>query len=76
MLLLSGDLDPVTPSHFGEDARKSFPNSLHLVLPGGHVSDNPCVEALMEKFLDTGSVKGLDTSCVAKTKLPPFALKV
>ena len=75
MLLISGNLDPVTPPPFAEEAKKSFPNSLHIVVPGGHVSDNPCIEALMQKFLAEADVKTLDTSCIAKTKLPPFALK-
>ena len=74
VLLISGDLDPVTPPHWGVDAQKSFPNSLHVVMPGAHVSDNDCVAALMKTFLATASVKSLDTSCVAKTKLPPFEM--
>lgn len=74
VLLISGNLDPVTPPHWGVDAQKSFPNSLHVVMPGAHVSDNDCVDALMKTFIATASVKGLDTSCVAKTKLPPFEM--
>jgi len=74
VLLISGNLDPVTPPHWAVDAQKSFPNSLHVVMPGAHVSDNDCVDALMKRFLATASVKGLDTSCVAKTKLPPFEM--
>lgn len=75
VLFISGDLDPVTPPHWAEDAQKSFPNSLHVVLPGGHVSDNSCFEALVKELLKTAKPKALDTSCAAKTALPPFALK-
>lgn len=75
VLIISGNLDPVTPPHWGEDARKSFPNSVHVVMPGAHVSYNDCIEALMKAFLKTADPKTLDTSCAAKTKLPAFALK-
>lgn len=74
VLLISGNLDPVTPPHWGVDAQKSFPDSLHVVMPGAHVSDNDCVDSLLKTFLATASVKALDTSCVAKTKLPPFEM--
>jgi pimeloyl-ACP methyl ester carboxylesterase len=75
VLLVSGNLDPVTPPHWAADAQRSFPNSLSVVMPGAHVSDNDCTAAIMKKFLATASVKGLDTSCAARTRLPPFALK-
>lgn len=75
VFLMSGNLDPVTPPHFGEDARKSFPNSVHVIVPGAHVSDSPCIDEMMKSFLANPDPKHLDTSCVARSKLPPFALK-
>jgi pimeloyl-ACP methyl ester carboxylesterase len=75
VLLISGNLDPVTPPQWGAEAARYFPNSLHLIVPGAHVSDSPCLDKIMRQFLKTASVKGLDTSCVAKSKLPPFALR-
>ena len=37
VLLLSGELDPVTPPRWGEHAARTLPNSRHLVVPGtGH----------------------------------------
>lgn len=75
VLLISGDLDPVTPPHFGVDAQKTFPNSVHVIVPGAHVSDSPCVDAMMKTFFDHADAKHLDTSCAATSKLPPFVLK-
>jgi len=75
VLFISGNLDPVTPPHWAEDAQKNFPNSLRVVMPGAHVSDNDCVDTLIKQFLKTADPKGLDTACVAKTRLPAFALK-
>jgi pimeloyl-ACP methyl ester carboxylesterase len=74
VLLVSGNLDPVTPPQWGEVARASFPNSVHIVMPGGHVPGSPCVDSIARRLYLTGSVRGLDTSCVAEERLPPFAL--
>lgn len=75
VLLVSGYLDPVTPPEWGEIARRRFPNGIHVVVPGGtHTPTSPCIEGLAGKLFATGSVKGLDVSCVAKDPIPPFAL--
>lgn len=75
VLLISGDLDPVTPPQWGEVARRRFPNSVHIVVPGGtHTPSSPCIEGLARKLFATGSVTGLDSSCVARDPIPPFAL--
>jgi pimeloyl-ACP methyl ester carboxylesterase len=74
VLLVSGRLDPVTPPSWGEVARRSFPNSVHVVMPGGHTPYSPCIERIAARLYETGSVAGLDTSCVAAERLPPFAL--
>jgi pimeloyl-ACP methyl ester carboxylesterase len=75
VLLVSGYLDPVTPPEWGEIALRRFPNGLHVVAPAGtHTPTSPCIEGLARKLLATGSVKGLDTRCVARDPVPPFAL--
>jgi len=75
-LLLSGELDPVTPPSWAEEARRTLPNSVHLVLPGvGHgATPYGCVPKIVQRFLKAGSVANLDTSCATKTKRPPFFL--
>jgi pimeloyl-ACP methyl ester carboxylesterase len=74
VLLISGNLDPVTPPRWGEEARKYFPNSLHVIAPGGHVSDNACLEKVMKSFIETANPKAVDARCITSEKLPPFAM--
>ncbi|HEV7670377.1 MAG TPA: alpha/beta hydrolase [Thermoanaerobaculia bacterium] len=77
VLMISGERDPVTPPSFGERVAHGFPNGLHLIVPhGGHGADNDCVNGITLKFLDQASVKGLDTSCVAKSEPAKFSLQL
>lgn len=73
VLLFSGELDPVTPPYWAEEARKTLPNSAHVVVPAtGHGTlGNVCVRRLIEQFLEAGSVKGLDARCDEGSR-PPF----
>ncbi len=75
VLLFSGTLDPVTGPRWGEEAAANLPRSLHLVVPGAHGVDGPCVRDISRRFLDSGSLQGLDTSCVDEIRLPPFELR-
>ena len=75
VLLISGNLDPVTPPQWGAEAARYFPNSLHIVVPGAHVSDSACLDSIMKQFLKTASVQGLNTACIGKSRLPPFVLR-
>jgi len=80
-LLTSGERDPVTPPVNGERAARTLKNSLHMVVPdGGHSYAGvkgaySCVDRLIVQLVETGTVKGLDTSCLAQTKRPEFVLK-
>jgi len=73
-LLLSGSDDPATPAAGAEEALRGFTNGLHVVLKGfGHGQVvAPCVDRLMERFIDTATVKGLDVSCTSRAKPTPF----
>lgn len=75
MLLVTGSLDPVTPPEWGEEAARHLPNSVHLVMPGGHGVASRCLDTIAAEFLDRGSVAGLDTSCMQSLGLPPFAVR-
>jgi pimeloyl-ACP methyl ester carboxylesterase len=68
-LLISATSDPVTPPRWGEEAVRHLPNSLHVVAPEAHGVDGDCIVGIQQAFLETASVKGLDTSCVATMKL-------
>jgi hypothetical protein len=75
VLLFSGTLDSVTGSRWGDEAASHLPRSLHLVVPGAHGVEGRCTNDISRRFLDSGSLVGLDTSCVANLRLPPFALR-
>jgi hypothetical protein len=73
-LVLSCDLDPVTPPTWGESVVKSLKNGRHITVPGtGHgVVATACGQKLIRNFLDDASATSLDVSCVRSIKRPPF----
>jgi pimeloyl-ACP methyl ester carboxylesterase len=78
VLILTGQWDPVTPPSQGDEAARSLPNSLHVVVPqGGHgfggLQGRDCIRRLMVEFVERGTAKGLDTACVAGIKRQAFA---
>jgi pimeloyl-ACP methyl ester carboxylesterase len=74
-LLISGDLDPVTPPRWGEIARRSLPNSVHLIIPAAHSLPRvPCIGIIAQEFMRTGNVNNLDASCIGQMTRPPFAM--
>lgn len=75
-LILSGDLDPVTPPRWGEAMKGHFPEALHVVVPGaGHnTSATGCVPDLIAGFIEKGSAAGLDATCVKTVRRPPFVI--
>lgn len=75
-LVLSGDLDPVTPPTWGEEVARHLRNGRHLVASAtGHgVAATPCGVRVIDDFLERGTVEGLDTSCLTAPRRPPFFL--
>lgn len=73
-LLFSGELDPVTPPSWAEDAMKTLSRSRHVVVPGvGHNTIGiGCVRTLMADFIARGDVEGLPTGCGEGLGRPPF----
>jgi pimeloyl-ACP methyl ester carboxylesterase len=81
VLILTGQWDPVTPPSNGDAAARNLPNSLHVVVPhGAHAFGDlegiDCIERLNTEFVEKGSVKGLDTSCVNNIRRKGFSLKL
>jgi pimeloyl-ACP methyl ester carboxylesterase len=73
VLILSGGADPVAPSWIADGAAKHLPNSRHIIIKyAAHTTSAPCLDGLMEKFLDAGSAKSLDDSCVNEIHRPVF----
>jgi len=75
-LILSGELDPVTPPVWGQEIASKWKNSRLIVVPNaGHGAwSSGCVMKLMEQFLNDGTAAKLDTGCVNQVKRPPFFL--
>ena len=78
VLLLSGELDPVTPPRYAEQLLPHFPDSRHLVAPGqGHsVSGRGCMGRLLTEFVIAGSSAELDTSCLEQMQTSPYFISL
>ena len=74
VLLLSGELDPVTPPSVAEQAARTLSRSKSIVLEGeAHgVTTRGCMPRVIADFLRRGGPEGLDTSCLAQHRPLPF----
>jgi hypothetical protein len=76
-LLLSGELDPVTPPSGGDEVLRGLQRGAHVVIRNnGHPIGNAerCIGAMLGSFLERGSADGLDRSCAIANPALPFAL--
>ncbi len=78
-LLVVGEWDPVTPPPLAEEVARTLPNGRVLVVPhGAHgqagLEAAGCLDTLVAAFLERGSGKELDLSCLGKIRRRPFAL--
>lgn len=73
-LVLSGDLDPVTPPSWGDLVAAQLANVTHLTAPftGHGVMTTGCGQKIVTQFITAGSAEGLDSSCLATLERPPF----
>ena len=74
-LLLSGELDPVTPPSYAAEIGKFYPNSRSLVLKGGGHGAlmRGCASRLAGQFIERADAKSLDTKCLDSLSfIPPF----
>jgi len=73
-LVLSGDIDPVTPPTWGEAVVKHLSHGRHIVMPAtGHgVIGTACGLKLIQDFIEAASAASLDTKCVSTVHRPPF----
>ncbi len=80
VLILTGEWDPVTPPLYGDATAKELKNSLHIVVPhGAHglggLEGMNCIENAINKFVESGTTKDIDTSCVKNIRRRGFAMK-
>lgn len=74
-LLLSGELDPVTPPRYGERVLQGLSHGRHFVLRGqGHnVLGAGCMPKLLGQFLESADAATLDATCLDSLDyVPPF----
>ncbi|MEO0576271.1 MAG: alpha/beta hydrolase [Pseudomonadota bacterium] len=74
VLLLSGEMDPVTPPSNAEHALATLSNARHIVAPGqGHiVSGTGCIPRLMDQFVDSTLPGELDPTCTERLRSMPI----
>jgi pimeloyl-ACP methyl ester carboxylesterase len=74
ILLLSGELDPVTPPAYGDEAKDQYSNSLHLVAKGrGHiVITQECMAQIASQFIADAAFDSLETDCMDHLGPEPF----
>jgi len=77
ILLLSGELDPVTPPEFAELTMKSLSNSQHLIAKGqGHnVFPQGCMPKIITQFFNDPESE-LDTECMQDFDYNPFFINM
>ena len=73
ILILSGELDPVTPPRYGEEILQGLTNGRQLVFKGqGHsLLPRGCMPQLLGKFIDKPDPKQLDASCLDRLNETP-----
>ena len=74
VLMLSGELDPITPPHYAQRAAASLTNVVDVVAPGqGHgMLMTTCGQRLAAEFLDIDVASALDRSCVDRIRPAPI----
>ena len=81
VLIMTGELDPVTPPSNGDAVAKTLKNSLHIVVPhGAHglggLENSDCLLGISSEFVERGTLNGIDTACVKTIRRKGFALKL
>ncbi|MBT8049106.1 MAG: alpha/beta fold hydrolase [Xanthomonadales bacterium] len=78
VLLLSGELDPVTPPEYADQVAVNFPDSRHLIAPGqGHIATTRgCMGKIVSEFIIEGSADDLETDCISNMQATPFFISL
>ena len=73
ILMLSGELDPVTPPRYGAQILPGLADARQLVFKGqGHsLLGRGCMPQLLGKFVDQPDLKALDAGCLDKLGATP-----
>ena len=78
ILLLSGELDPVTPPEYADQVAAHFPHSRHLIAPGqGHIATTRgCMGKIVSEFIIEGNADELETDCISDLQPTPFFISL
>ena len=76
VLLLSGEVDPITPPAYADLAAVDLTNALHLTgeRQGHGLAPRGCTPDIIGDFVDSASVADLDTDCLDRLHAMPFFL--
>jgi len=74
VLILSGEVDPITPPANGEVTLQMLANSLHITVPeqGHGVISRGCIPRLTSNFIAAASLEDMTIDCVAREKALPL----
>ena len=77
VLIINGELDPIDPPENMAGAKELWPNSLSLIGPHqshswSNMTEIMCWFSILDQFIISGSVEGLDTTCMQALKAPKF----
>jgi pimeloyl-ACP methyl ester carboxylesterase len=72
VLMLSGELDPVTPPELATPLLRWFPNGRQVILRNATHNTYDCAEGLARDFIERGTTQGLDAACAEQIKRLPF----
>jgi len=75
-MFVTGDSDGGTPLWFTEHTTPGFQNRVVVIMINrGHTEWAPRIETLYKRFLNQGSVQGLDASACSHLSRPPFKIE-
>ena len=72
VLMLSGELDPVTPPDISTPLLNNLPNGRQIILRNATHNSYDCGERLVREFIERGTAQELDASCAEQIKRAPF----
>ncbi len=76
VLLLSGEMDPITPPAYADLAAVDLGNALHLTgrKQGHGLAPRGCAAGIIGDFVETANVQDLDAGCLDRLHAMPFFL--
>src|ERR1043165_5232881 len=74
VLIVSGELDPVTPPWLAKIVAQTLSRSRLVIVPNATHNSYECIENIVADFIDKGTADGLDVSCTEKIRRPPFTV--